>query len=168
MNGVTAKPRMDELLALMSTLEELHGELAEVAERRMDAMRRADLEAMAALSVRDAELARRLRETEEARRGVLERIGSTTVRNGGRNRMPTVSQLSLILDEGERARLMDAAKRLRAAVFRSGRLHRLAGSVAREVLDHLRWVFASMREKGVGESGYGVTGQGRRILDAVA
>lgn len=158
---------VDDLTHLMGTLESLHGDLAGLMERKVDAMRRADVEGLSELGAKEIALTQRLRERDVMRRRVLERIGKELGLNAARARTLTVSQLSPHLDEPQRANLMEAARKLRSAVFRSARTNRLAGVIAREVLEHMRWVFASVRRLGQEGNEYGGGRMEHRILDAV-
>lgn len=158
---------IDDLCKLMAALEGLHGELAVLVERKIEAMRRADVEGLTELGAREVALTQRLREQDGARRQVLERIGKELGQNAARSRTLTVSQLTTHLDEPQCGLLMDAARKLRAAVFKSARVNRLAGVIARDVLEHMRWVFASVRPKGQSSGEYGGARMEHRILDAV-
>lgn len=167
MNQTKAAVSIDELVALMGGLEGLYGELTQLLESKVNAMRRADVECMSQLGAKEIALTQRMRDRDALRKQVLERIGKSIGLNSARSRTLTVSQLTAHLDEPKRATLMEAAKRLRTAVFRSARVGRLAGAVARDVLEHMRWVFASVRPKGHSNHEYGGARMEHRILDAV-
>jgi len=158
---------IDDLIKLMTGLEALHGDLTVLVERKIDAMRRADVEGLTELGAKEVALTQRLRERDAMRRQVLERIGKELGQTPARARTLTVTQLTAHLDAAQCAQLMDAARKLRAAVFKSARVSRLAGAIARDVLDHMRWVFASVRPKGQSSSEFGGARMEHRILDAV-
>lgn len=167
MNQTKAAISIDELVTLMGGLEGLYGELTQLLESKVNAMRRADVEGMSQLGAKEIALTQRMRDRDALRKQVLERIGKSIGLNSARSRTLTVSQLTAHLDEPKRATLMEAAKRLRTAVFRAARVGRLAGAVARDVLEHMRWVFASVRPKGQANHEYGGARMEHRILDAV-
>lgn len=167
MSQGNAPRTIQELVTLMSGLETMYGELTQLLEAKVEAMRRADVEGMSQLGAKEIALTQRMHERDTLRKQVLERIGKSIGLNNARSRTLTVSQLTTHLDEPQRATLMDAAKRLRTAVFRSARVNRLAGAVARDVLEHMRWVFASVRPKGQASGDYSGARIEHRILDAV-
>lgn len=167
MSQSKAPRTIPELVTLMSGLETMYGELTQLLEAKVEAMRRADVEGMSQLGAKEIALTQRMHERDVLRKQVLERIGKGIGLNSTRSRTLTVSQLTAHLDESQRALLLDAAKRLRTAVFRSARVNRLAGAVARDVLEHMRWVFASVRPKVQAGGDYGGARMEFRILDAV-
>ena len=167
MNQTGTKISIDDLITLMGTLETIHGDLAGLMQRNVEAMRRADVEGLTELGAKEIALTQRLRERDAMRRQVLERIGKSLGLNAARARTLTVSQLTMHLDGPQRTKLMAAARKLRTEVFRSARTNRIAGAIAREVLEHMRWVFASVRRLGQEGNEYGGGRMEHRILDAV-
>jgi hypothetical protein len=59
-----------------------------------------------------------------------------------------VSQLAEHLPEAQREGLLNIAGKLRGVVSRLAQANRVAGVVSREIVNHLRWVFASVRPAG--------------------
>jgi len=164
--------RLKDLIRLFGVLKDLHGQLLVLIQLKMDAMRRADLAVVNELNQREQAMVRRLEEREGLRRPLMDSIGAELGLPSRAARELTVSQLAARLSEPARRSLVDAANELRAVVAQVARLNRVAGAFTRDVMNHLKWVFASVRPKEDGPSGY--TGMGvaataadLRIFEAV-
>jgi len=124
-----------------------------------DAMKRADIPAMRDLNDQEQTVVKQLQERDGFRRQLMDAIGEELGLPPRSARALSVSQLASRLPEPARTNLLDAAGKLRRAVSQVVQANCVAGAVSREILNHLKWVFASVRpaeEKPVGYSGQGV------------
>jgi hypothetical protein len=159
------------LVRLLWDLRALQERLLEVVEARIDAMKRADLGAMRELGEREEALTRKIYERDGLRRQLADTIGEALGAPARSGRSLTVRQLAARVGDAVRPELLDAAAGLRDAVLRVVRANRIAGIIACELVQHLRWVFASVRPAAhpVGYSGAGavVGPAGTRLFEAV-
>ena len=155
-----------DLLRLLDGLQRLHGQLLTLIRSKIDAMRRAEISAMRELSEQEQTLARRLEEREGLRRQLMDAIGEQLGLPPRAARALSVSQLASRLPEGQRADLLDTAGKLREAVAKVAQANRVAGAISREILTHLKWVFASVRPADVRPVGYSGDGEAVGTLDA--
>ena len=159
MTRSVAPKRLRDLVRLLGSLQRLQGQLLTLVQSKIDAMKRADFSAMRDLNDQEQAVVKRLQEREGFRRQLADAIGEEVGLPPRSARALPVSQLAARLPEPERTDLLDAAGKLRRAVSRVVQANRVAGAVSREILNHLKWVFASVRpgeEKPVGYSGQGV------------
>jgi hypothetical protein len=164
--------RIDDLITLLDGLCELQEKLIELIRVKMDAMRRADVAKLRTLHDEERALAKRLQARETLRRDLMMGIGEELGFSENRARNMTVSQVVAHLSEITGGRLVDVATRLRHTAGKTAKANRVAGAVARETINHLRWVFAAIRPEDdtpVGYSGQGaVTGpQQTRIFETL-
>jgi len=157
--------RLNDLIRLFAVLKDLHGQLASLVQLKIDAMKRSDLPLMAKLNEREQAIVRRLEEREGLRRQLMDSIGADLGLKPAAARAMTVSELAAILPESTRHDLIASATALRAVVARLARVNRVASEIARGITGHLKWVFASVRPKDEGRSGYGVGGVLTRTAD---
>ena len=150
--------RLKDLLKLLGGVQKLQEQLLELVQAKMDAMRRADISGMRELNERERALAIRLQQREGLRCQLMDQIGNELGLPPGTARAIPVSQVASRLPEPGRGRLLDAAKRLRQVVAQVARGNRMAGVISREILNHLRWVFASVTPKEEKPVGYAVDG----------
>ena len=172
MNKAMAPNRLADLLKFFNVLVDLHDDLLALIREKVDAMKHSDIQRMQALTEREHALAKRIHEREGYRRQLMDAIGEQLNLPPRAARALSVSQLAGRIPEPQRSALLEAARRLRARVTRTAAANRAAGTIARQITSHLRWVFASVkpREDGpVGYSGDGVSVGcgGTKILDAV-
>jgi hypothetical protein len=169
----TVEPRrLNDLVRLMGVLERLHEGLLTLVQAKIDAMKRADMPAMSALKDREQAVVRQLREREGLRRQLVDWMGEEMGLPSREARAWSVSQLAARLSEPGRTKLLDAAGGLRQVISRVAQANRIAGAVSREILNHLGWVFASVRPvegRPVGYSGRGavVAASQTRIFEIV-
>jgi len=150
--------RTRDLVRLLGELKTLQERLLKLIEARIDAMKRADMSAMRELVDREEELTRRILERDGLRRQVADAVAEETGCPPRSGRDMTVSQIAGRVGEPARTHLLDAVADLRRIVLRVVRANRTAGAVARELINHVSWVFASVRPAGgkpVGYSGDG-------------
>ncbi|MFQ5592073.1 MAG: flagellar export chaperone FlgN [Phycisphaerae bacterium] len=172
MNEHIETSRWRDLLELLTRLQQMHVDLSVLIDRKVDAMRRNDLDTLRDTLAQEAVLVHAIQEREGMRRQLLDTIGEKMGWPAQTARALSMSQLASRIARSQRERLLAVGKKLREAVSRVARANRLAGCVAREINDHLRWVFASVKPYQSEPAGY--TGAGKplacselTILDAV-
>ena len=151
--------RFRDFLRLLDALATMNEQLFTLVGSKIDAMKRADLHAMRECGEREREMVQRMQEREGLRRQLMDAIGEELGLSSRSARALSVSQLASRLTEPQRAALIDAADRVRKAVLKVTQVNRVAGVVSREILHHLKWIFASVRprdEKPAGYAGDGV------------
>ena len=72
----------------------------------------------------------------------------------GAARALTLSQLASRVGPPHREKLLAAGQALRGLATQVAQANRVAGVVAREVINHLSWVFRSVRPEDAGRVGY--------------
>jgi hypothetical protein len=155
----TVEPqRLNDLVRLMGVLEKLHERLLALVQSKIDAMRRADTAAMNSLKDQEQATVRQLRERDGLRRQLVESMGEEMELPLRGASAITVSQLAARLSEPGRTRLLRAAGSLRLVMSRVAQANRIAGAMSREILNHLGWVFASVRPAGARSVGYSGSG----------
>jgi len=164
--------RVRDLVRLLDQMRSLYEQMFDVIDEKLAAMRRSDVEAVAVASGKERVLADRLCEREGLRKQLMDAVGSQVGFPGKSGRRLTVSQLANRLGDHDKINLTDAAGRLRAAVAKVSQANRVAGVVAREVVNHLRWVFSAVRPSGERPVGYSKAGvvvsrQSGPLFDAV-
>lgn len=150
--------RTRDLVRLLEELKTLQERLLKLVEARIDAMKRADMSALRELTEHEEALTRRIRERDGLRRQVADAVAEETGCPPRSGRDMTVAQLAARVGEPARTLLLDAVADLRKIVLRVVRANRIASVVARELINHVSWVFASVRPAGgklVGYSGEG-------------
>ena len=134
-----------ELIKLLEMMRERYETLLRLTRAKTDAMERVDLAAMRELDGREERLVRQLQEREGFRRQLMDKIGSSLGLSSQAARALSVSQLADRFSEPFRSNLLKAATELRAVTTRSVQANRMMGVVSREIINHLGWVFASVR-----------------------
>lgn len=170
MRNTTASKGIGDLVRLLSTLRQLHEKLGDVIDAKLGAMKRADIHAMRDLGEQEQSLVARIHEREGLRRQVMDRIGDEM--DFGKGRALSATQIAEKLHGADRAAFQDVADSLGNSIRRVAQINRVAGVATREMLHHLRWVFASVRpqrEETIGYAGDGtlVSPGNTRIFDAV-
>ncbi|MEK6798158.1 MAG: flagellar protein FlgN [Planctomycetota bacterium] len=145
LSRVRGPSRLPDLIRLFGHLAGLQDELFELIDRKIAAMRRADVAAMQECAAREQSLVQRLQEREGLRRQLTDLVGEELALPPGAARCLTVSRLAGRLGDQERRNLNDAAGKLRSAVLKVQQAHRVAGMICREITRHLAWVFAAVR-----------------------
>jgi len=147
MSGTVDAKRVRDLMRLFETLKVLHEQLLTLMDSKLDAMKRADVAAMCLCGEQEQAILKRLHEREGFRAQLMDVIGEELGMNSRTARAVAVSQLAPRLAEPERTELLASADQLRAMVLRVRQANRVVGVVSREILNHLRWVFAAVRPK---------------------
>ena len=145
-NAAKARPvkfqgRVQDLLDLLVEMLPLHDSLVETAQRKLQAMRRCDLQQMEDCLRREATLTATIRDRETARRRLMEAIGADLGLSRVESQAMSVSQLAVRLDENRSLKLRAMARQLAAVLEEIARVNRAVTLFAREMLDHYRFVF---------------------------
>jgi len=150
--------RFRDLLRLLDAFTTLNEQLFALIDSKIDAMKQADLHAMRDCGEREQEMVQRLQEREGFRRQLMDAIGGELGLSSRAARAMCITELGSRLSEPQRTALMDAADRLRKAIFKVMQANRLAGVISREILHHLKWVFAAVRPRDEKPAGYAGNG----------
>lgn len=172
MRKTSTTPCADDLVRLLGVLRQQQEQLLECIESKLDAMRRADVSAMQKLQQEERTLISEMREREGLRRQLMDSIGEELGWPVGAGRALHVSQIAARLTDPEKVHLIDAAHALRDVVFKVQQVNRVAGAVSRDLLGHLKWVFASVAPKDEKPSTYSgdgaaVPSAGAQVFEAV-
>lgn len=164
--------RVRDLVRLLDQMRSLYGQMFTLIDEKLAAMRRSDVEAMTHAGTKETVLADRLGEREGLRKQLMDAVGEEIGLASRSGRRLTVSQLANRLADRDKAALLAAADRLRREVAKVAQANRVAGVVAREVVSHLRWVFAAVRPceeepAGYSKSGVVVSRSAGPMFDAV-
>jgi hypothetical protein len=146
--------RFRDMLTLLSEFERLFDRLSGLIQQRVDAMRRADIEAMSAWRDEELALTKQIEDREGCRRQLMDAVAESLGLPCEAARVVPVSNIIGRLDQAQADRLNEAAQGLRQSVTRATRLNRQAGDVSGAILDHLSWVSASVRPQGEEAVGY--------------
>ncbi len=150
--------QMDNLIKLLGGLQELHDKLRRLVEAKIEAMKRADMAAMSEVERQEKTTAKRIVDCEVSRRRLMEAVGRELGLPPKKAQPPTVSQLVARLSEPQCSILRDAGESLREVASRLAQANRIAGVLSREILNHLKCVFASVKPAGREPVGYSGTG----------
>lgn len=159
--------RVRDLVRLMDDMRELYGQLFTCIDSRLAAMKRADWEAMHAGGERSRSITVRLAERDGLRRQLLDAIGRELGLPPSAGRTLTVSDLAARISPDEASALQAAANRLRPVMAGVGQANRVAGFVARGILEHLRWVFEAVVPRTEHSGGYGGDGAAAAPSNAI-
>ena len=160
MNNAIEPKRLRDLLSLLSGMQSLHQELLALIRTKIGAMKRNDLAAVQELCEQERALAARIHEREGLRQQLMDVIARLMGWPPHAARVLSLSQEASRVSGPQRAALMEARDALRSAVAQVAKANHVAGEVARGVLGHLKWVFASVkprRNEPVGYSDAGVS-----------
>lgn len=163
---------LKDLISLFRVLDGLQERLLILIREKLQAMRSSDMALLQSLSLREQKLIESIQEREGLRQQIMDCIGRELGLAARAGRTMTVSQLSTYLPERSALLLENAASELRTVVAKVAQANRVAGATSREIVNHLSWVFASVRathDSPVCYSGDGgaVGVVGARLLDAV-
>jgi hypothetical protein len=158
MDSSSQSNTVSSLARLLGQLRTLYERLLELIQQKMDAMRRADLHALRAISEEEAPLVYRLQEREGLRRQLMGLIARAHGLSDGDGRSATISQIAERIDGTQRRELGSAADALREVVAKVAGANRIAGAATRDVLHHMQWVTASIRPGGRRPEGYSPKG----------
>lgn len=150
--------RVRDLVRLLDQMRSLYGQMFTLIDEKLVAMRRSDVAVMTHASTKERVLADRLGEREGLRKQLMDAVGEEIGLASKSGRRMTVSQLASRLADQEKTALLAAADRLRQEVAKVAQANRVAGVVAREVVSHLRWIFAAVRPCEEEPAGYSMSG----------
>lgn len=136
-----------DLVRLLDGLAVTHTELLDAVREKLAAMKRADLHTMREMTIKEQTLARTIQEREGLRRQIMDIIGSQIGLASGEARTLTVSQLATRLPAESGQALTCSVQKLRDIMHKVAQSNRVAGVACREVINHMKWVFASVRPK---------------------
>lgn len=148
-----------DLIRLLNSLLTLHGDLAAVMREKIEAMKQADSDRIAALTAQETQLVNRAVEREGFRRQLMRRVlevlgldvvGHETVR---------LSQLAPHLHEPTRSLLLAAAEGLRGRLAEVESLRVTTVLITEHMLHHMREILSVMRSGGEATGVYSPTGQ---------
>jgi len=158
MTGDSAK-RLNDLVKLLDGLYGLHDELTGVIRGKIEAMKRADTEQMRCHGEREHALVEAIREREGLRRQLMDLVAKDIGLPARSARTISLRQLAARTPHPHREALEGAGDRLRVCMARVAAANRVASETARQVVGHLRWVFASVRPGDSRPMGYSQAGR---------
>ena len=172
MTGQVDHRVVEELLEVLGEARRLHEELLAVLRRKLEAIRRAEMQAVHSCGAREALLVDRIRRNELRRRGLVERLGRQLAVPAGRARPVRLTELAEQLGEPMRSRLLVMAAGLRDLLGKIGDTNRVIGMVSEAMLEHFRQVYEAMRQAVPGSGLYSPAGRDTddvrmNVLDAV-
>ncbi len=147
MNQPLSERRFRDLLEIFEQLRNLNDQLFTLIDAKIAAMKSADTSALTAFAEKERVLTERLREREGLRAQFMDAVGIELGLPQRAGRTLTMSQLAARLDGPQSAKLIVVADRLRSAVGQVLQANRVAGAVSREILNHLKWIFAAVRPR---------------------
>jgi len=148
---------IDRLLALLASLLEQHTQLLAALERKRDAMRQGDTDAMSALCRLESESVRRVSELEKQR---LELVGSMTLKLDADAAEPMkLRDLAEALPEPGRGRLLVARQQLVAKMEQVKHQTSVARRAADSLLKHMTGLVQTIGTLSTGLDTYGQRGQ---------
>jgi len=162
----------DELIMVLDRLEKLHGELAEVIDRKIDRMRVCDVPGMNECLGREQDLVAQVGEKEGLRRVLTDRVGRSFGMSPQKARRLTATQMAERLPAPHGRRLRASAGRLQELARRIERRNRVAGRLSTDVLEHLDTVLSAVTAPPDRSSAYSFAGRSvatapRRLFEAV-
>lgn len=172
MAGNKGKAHWDDFARLLDNQADLHAELAGVVQNKIDAMRRADMQALYAGNEEERRLVERIQEREGLRKQMLDAIGRTLGMTSGVARALTVSDLMRRAPAVEGERISQAAQRLRKQLAQLAQVNSRATILSRELVHQLGCILAAATRPGEGSWGYAPSGTPTtvanvRIFDAL-
>ena len=164
--------RLGDLVTLLDQLRALYEEMLALIGRKIEAMRKADLDAMRVCQQSEHELTKRVNEREGLRRQLMDAIGVELGLASGVGRALSISQFTEKLGKSERAGVISAADGLKSTIAKVAQSNRIAGVISREIVHHLRWVFAAVQPREQQPAGYSGAGvvvpcAGARLFETV-
>lgn len=153
-----ARQRIEDLIELLNRLSTLHEDLLGAIRRKIDAMKRADIDDMRTFGEKEQSIVVKISEREGLRRQLMDLIGRDLKLPAGSARTVSFKQLVARIPKAWHAALNEAGDRLRSCMTRVAAANRVAGEIARQIVTHLKWVFGSVRPDEGEPVGYSRTG----------
>lgn len=163
---VTLDRRLGDLTRLLDGLAGLHGELFRLLDAKIEASRRADLAAMQGAGQNEQNLLVAIRNRNGLRAQLMAVLGRELGIPAGSGAV-SVSKIAARLSEAQRPLLNEAAARLQAIMAKVSQANRLAAAIARDILQHMKWVFAAVQPRAAGggyTAGGGSSGPSESVL----
>jgi hypothetical protein len=151
-----------DLIRLMDRLKEMQGELADRMRSKLDAIRKADTDAIHAITAHEMKLVEQIREREGLRRQIMRQLavhlGLTDVKGDAM----TASELARHISEPQRSRLLTTVAGLRERLNEVEQLRVTSALISQEMLKHMDVVMNVMRSGGATSELYSRTGSTQR------
>lgn len=163
----------NDLAAVIERLVDLQIDLHAVVREKLEAMRRADVQAMLAAAQREGETVSQASTLDEQRRSIVSKLSQALdLRAAVGDKDVTLRELAERLDAPARCRLDGLARRLREEMLKLAEANRVVELVCREMLAHFKAVFSAMVHGGDAAPIYSADGEvgpaaGARVLDAM-
>lgn len=154
-----AQQLLRELVRSFDALRGLHEQLFSVLEAKIAAMRAADVPALQVANQEEHALLLKVREKENQRGSLMQALARQCGMTAKVARTASVSQITALLPDVERELLVHAASRLQAIVARTAQANRVAGTIAREITHHMKFVFSALRPARSAPVGYTLRGE---------
>jgi hypothetical protein len=168
-NKAVDKPKLDnlvrDLVRLLQALMGMHAEVALHMRTKLEAIKRADTDAIQSITAREMLLAGRLQEREGLRKQLMDRLGECLGLEKGRGRKVRLAELAEMLPEPQRSQLLVSAAGLREKVSEIDRLRTRTTAITQEMLKHLRAILAVMTQGGASDV-YSRSGRRERLGSA--
>lgn len=170
MSATAADKRVAQLVTLLEEIQRLYAELADVLERKLTAVRRADTAGMTASSRRERFLVDRIRERDGLRRQLMVMLGQAWGVDGRTAEAMPVREVAGRVEGMLADRLTALADAIRAAMERVAHANRIIDVVGRSMAQHFRSVYdamtAGMRQRDVyARNGRTDTGAALRVFE---
>ncbi len=164
--------RLRDLGNLLNELTGLHGELLEVLQRKLVAMRQNGVDTIHECVAREGELASRIADREGLRRRLMVHIGCDLGINEEEARRLSIRRLASRVDEPQKLKLLVAGERLSALLKEISKVNAVVGEFAGRMLEHYRAVFGQITQGIVQPPVYARDGERPRtvaaqVIDAV-
>ena len=159
---MTVKPgqqHLRELVRSFDALRALHEQLFGILEAKIAAMRAANVAALQTANQEEHAVLQTLREKESQRSSLMQALARECGMTAKAVRKATISEIAPLIPSVERELLLNAASRLQAVVARTAQANRIAGTIARQVTSHMKFVFSGLRPARSTPVGYTVRGE---------
>lgn len=144
MSATLADKRVAQLVTLLEEIQRLYVELADVLERKLTAVRRADTAGMTASSRRERFLVDRIRERDGLRRQLMVLVGQAWDMNAKAAEKMSVREVAAKSEKALADRLTALADAIRAAMERVAHANRIIDVVGKSMSQHFRSVYEAM------------------------
>jgi len=150
----TEPRQLPELIRLLETQTGLHEQLLDAIRDKLTAMKRADIVGVRAATTREQDLVATIQAREGLRRQLMDAIGRELSLTSRAARGLSVSQLMKLIPDASGRRLRAKADQLAQVMHRVAQSNRVAGAACREIVNHMKWVFAAVRPAADAPVGY--------------
>lgn len=159
MMAKSGQQHLRDLVRSFDALRGLHEQLFEALESKIAAMRGANVAELQKANQEEHGLLLRLREKETQRASLMQALARECGLSAKAARTATVSEIAPLVPAIERELLLHAASRLQAVVAQTAQANRIAGTIARQVTHHMKFVFSALRPARTAPLGYTVRGE---------